>query len=707
MSSEKSNLLSPDKPLNNPKGDQLDYFPFARTLADSILKMTPPEGLVISIHGPWGSGKSTVLNFITYHFNQFPQNERPIVVRFNPWWFTGQEDLTRRFFNQLSAILEQRNIGSDLLNLINSFAEIVSEIPLPYASTGKALFKMAQQVVSTKPTDVFELKDKIADLLRKQQRRILVILDDIDRLTTDEVRDIFRLIKAVADFPNIIYLLAFDKSIVIKALEKMQEISGEEYLEKIVQVPFELPLPDKLCLRRLLFKNLDTILAGISEEDFDKTYWGNVYLEGIDYFINTPRDVVRLINTLSVIYPSVKGEVNTVDLIALETLRVFCPFAYETIRKNPDEFIGYSDYGDKDIKAFHETWLTQINEKEREQTKRLLMRIFPKLMGTWGFSSYGSDWAPSWRKQLRLCSPEKFPIYFRLAIPAGDFSNAEMKAIVNSLGNPKSFAEKLTGLSNQIRPDGKTRLRTFLDRLEDYTGRDIPLEHISPLVLTLFDIGDKLLRLEDEPQVIFDFGNNIKIGRILWQVLKRLNESTRFELLTQAMTEGNAISIITSEIAIFAQQQGKYSETQSAFDQEMMVTAEHLQALETIGLEKLRQAAKENTLLHTPKLPALLYRWRDWSGVEEPRAWVQKVITNDDNFIYFLTTFLGKAFGQIYGDSVGRVEHRLDPKAIEPFLNLADNIERVRTLANREELDEKHKIALNLFLKGYETVGEE
>jgi hypothetical protein len=116
MSSEKPNLLSPDKPLNDPEGDQLDHSPFAKTLAERILKMTPPEGLVISMYGPWGSGKSTVLNFITHYLNLFPQNERPIVVRFYPRWFTGKEDLTRRFFNQLSAILDQGNLGSDLRN---------------------------------------------------------------------------------------------------------------------------------------------------------------------------------------------------------------------------------------------------------------------------------------------------------------------------------------------------------------------------------------------------------------------------------------------------------------------------------------------------------------------------------------------------------------------------------------------------------------
>jgi predicted KAP-like P-loop ATPase len=117
------------------------------------------------------------------------------------------------------------------------------------------------------------------------------IIDDIDRLTAEEIRQLFRVIKAVADFPNVIYLLAFDKAIAIKALEQIQDLSGEDYLEKIIQVPFELPLPDKTSLRTLFFEKLGPIFADTPQESFDQTYWGNIFFEGVDHFINTPRDI--------------------------------------------------------------------------------------------------------------------------------------------------------------------------------------------------------------------------------------------------------------------------------------------------------------------------------------------------------------------------------------------------------------------------------
>jgi predicted KAP-like P-loop ATPase len=137
--------------------------------------------------------------------------------------------------------------------------------------------------------DVVELKEKVSESIAEQQRRILIVIDDIDRLNPEEIRLLFRVVKAVADFPNVTYLLAFDQEAVSKALTgETQIISGQSYLEKIIQVPFELPLPDEVALRNLLFEKLDAILQDTPEDLFDSDHWSDVYWEGIDHFIKTP-----------------------------------------------------------------------------------------------------------------------------------------------------------------------------------------------------------------------------------------------------------------------------------------------------------------------------------------------------------------------------------------------------------------------------------
>lgn len=136
--------LSADRPLANPEDDRLGYAPFAARLAQSITAMTPPQGLTVAIYGSWGSGKTTLLNFMIHCLEQEPEAKRPIIVRFNPWFFSGHEDLTRRFFEQMQAVFRSRlsAIGKEVPKLLADWANLVSEVPVPYAKTGKVLARL-------------------------------------------------------------------------------------------------------------------------------------------------------------------------------------------------------------------------------------------------------------------------------------------------------------------------------------------------------------------------------------------------------------------------------------------------------------------------------------------------------------------------------------------------------------------------------------
>ena len=307
------------------------------------MQYEPYDGFVIAYMDHGGQEKLAGLNFVNHYLSHANEDEQPVVVNFNPWWFSGHEDLAIRFFYQLQAVLNKGKFSmNDLTLQIADFADTVSDIPLPYASTGKTVSK----IIRARQKDVNESKESISKLLREQNKKILVTIDDIDRLTPEEIRQIFRVVKAIADFPNIVYLMAFDKRIAIKALSEQNGLSGEEYLEKIVQLPLELPPPDETSFRSMFFERLNKIVGDTPEEEFDKTYWAEIYWGGLDRLISTPRDIVRLTNTLSITYPLVKGEVNPVDFIALESIKVFCPVVYHSISTQSQMFVGGIDkYG--------------------------------------------------------------------------------------------------------------------------------------------------------------------------------------------------------------------------------------------------------------------------------------------------------------------------------------------------------------------------
>jgi len=674
--------MSVDSNLTDPKADRLGYAPFASHLADSICKMSFGGSYVIAVHGSWNFGKSTLLNFIVHYLKQKPEDEQPVIVPFNPWLFSGDEDISRRFFDQIQSVMNQwKVVPKGLKDRIAGFAKVVADIPLPYAQAGSAVATLFDD----KQKDAFDFKEDLETTMLQKHPRIVVTIDDVDRLDAQEIQKLFRVIKAFPNFTDVVYLLFFDKEIVVKALEEPQ-ISGEEYLDKVVQISFDLPVPDKSLLRRLLFERLSTVIGNTPKQLFDQTHWGNVYFQGIDHFITNPADIYRLNNNLSVTYPAVKGEVNSVDFIAVETLRVFCPVIYDIISNNPRAFAGQVDTTGSlgltvdELKRLHISWIEQVQDEDREPVLRLLSLLFPKLEAVWGNTYYAARQESTWRRQLPICSLETFPNYFRLELPEAELFNSKMKAILAEARDAKAFGENLVELANQKAPDGTTQVRTFLERLEDYTEKEIPLDYIPSIVQAFFDVGDQLLRPEDEPCGMFDFENDVRIGRIIWQLLRRLDEPARFEVLKEAMSNSNAFLIIVREVANLGQQQGKYGADEPSPEEEWLISAQHFKELEEIASKRVQVAVEQNSLMQTPDLPLILHYWREWTSEEEVKQWVQKVISDDEGLVKFLEKFLEKTPSQSEANGEQAIGYRLDPEELEPYLDPSSVIDRIRNL---------------------------
>jgi predicted KAP-like P-loop ATPase len=699
MTKPEDKSLSADRALVDPDKDQLGYSSFAEHVSKIISNMEPYDGFVIAIYGPWGSGKTTLLNFVNHYLSHANENEQLVVVSFNPWWFSGHEDLTIRFFYQLQAILSKGKFSmNDLTKQMADFADIVSDIPIPYASTGKAVSK----IIRARQKDVNELKNNISKSLKEQNKKILVTIDDIDRLTPEEIRQIFRVVKAIADFPNIIYLMAFDKMIAIKALSEQNGLSGEEYLEKIVQLPLELPPPDEASFRSMFFGKLNKILGDIPEEEFDKRYWEEIYWKGLDRLISTPRDIVRLTNTLSITYPLVKGEVNPIDFIALESIKIFCPIVYSSISNESRMFIGVIDESGfrgtpslEDHKSFLNLLFEKVDDKIKEPIKRLLNLMFPKLQKIYSDNKNFFADQSECRKQLRICSSDIFPVYFRLAIPKGSISTMEMGLILAFAGDSKLFGSKLLDLTTIKRPDGTTMAKAFIDRLRDYTDKKILLEEIPTITRALFEIGDKLLVPEDEPQVGLELSSDAKLRFLIRDLLSRLDKKTRSDLLKQAIFEGHAVTIIVEFVKMLDYEHGRFDESRVLSEETRLVGEDRLDEFEDMAVEKVNDASKNGYLLNAKNLPFILYCWHNWRK-EQVVDWIQQIATDDNNLVTFLEKFVAKSYTNL------GIKYFLDPDSIKLFIDPAQIIDRIRTISEKEDLNEAQRAAINYFIHGYE-----
>ncbi|MDF5724276.1 MAG: P-loop NTPase fold protein [Rhizonema sp. PD37] len=584
---ETDNHSQDNSPID-PQTDRLGYANFAQYLANSICNMSFAQGFAIALYGTWGSGKSTMLDFVVHYLNQKPDEERPIIVPFNPWLFSGSQDVTKRFFEQLQDILSKTtSVPKGLKERIADFANVVAEIPLPYAQAGKAVATLFDD----EQKDASEIKEDVERTLLQEDRRIIITIDDIDRLAVEDIKQIFRILKAIPNFNNVIYLLAFDKKVVIRALAESQEISGEAYLEKIIQVAFELPTPDKASFQRLLFEKLESVIADNPKHLFEPTYWRKVYYQGIDHFITNLLDIIRLINNLCVTYAAVKGEVNSVDFIAIESLRVFCPTMYNIIRTNKNAFVGELNFTEEELKNLHNSWIAQLEDEDKPTVKNLLLCLFPRLEVVWGDGSYDGKQESKWHKQMRVCCPEIFPNYFRLAFSESKLAQTRAKDVLAVADDAEEFGEKLIELSLEKRPDGTTQVRAFLEMLDDNIEKEIPVENISTVVQALFDVGDQLICPEDEPTTIFDFSNKMRISRLISQLLSKLEEPERFQLLKAASSQGKALSIIVNQVETLAEQQTQFDSDTLILEEVCLISPQHLEEITEIVAK--RQQEKE------------------------------------------------------------------------------------------------------------------
>lgn len=703
MTEESSTKLSADKPLEDPEQDLLGYADFAEHLAKSIVKMTPPEGLVIGLYGAWGSGKTTLINFVLHHLSKLPESQIPTTVRFNPWWFSGQEELLARFFQELQAGISQwRGQAASVLGKLGDLFGRMAKTPIVETILesnlmgAKVAVELAGELVAPKK-QVAEIKEDLAKELKKRGKRILVIIDDIDRLTREEIRQLFGVIKGVADFPNMLYILAFDRDVVVEALGGAQGKDGQKFLEKIVQVPFPLPLARMNALERLfedrVFKIVDRS-ATLWEQD----RWSDIFEDGLLPFFSTPRDVVRLANALQVTYAAIDGEVNPVDFIALEALRLFRPDLWRWISLEPHMFAGDSleervegnplrRPNNEDLKRFHERWIEQEEDGQESHVAELLKTIFPRFASAYKGTAYGPTDIETFGVHCRACHPDQLFTYFRLAIDLDAISRRELDEVLGKAVNPPELFDKFNKLGREKVEGGKTRLHLLIHKLI-YMDRDkLSIEQVEGIT-----------------KCLTDFSFNSEIGTPAHQIpplvdlfirllLNHFHDSQRAAKVMKAINKGSALAVL-EVVNTFDMNHGKPIK---------YLRDDEIDMIKKEACERFQQLAEQDSIKRESLgIDILLFRWAQWGGEQEAKRWAQQISETDGGLLRLVEEFF-----QL--DNVRNLREARMPNRIcklfddlARFLDLPDTMKRLRTLQTSESLPQEQKELIDLVVDEYE-----
>ena len=448
-----------DAAIKTMSEDRLARAAFAIRIAQRIVRTGTGPSIVFGLAGPWGSGKTSMLSMIGEGLMEVSADADTdvhhwSVVYFTPWAASDIDSLTTEFYTAIaSALPEKATKARALLKAATPVAAAVTK-KLMTAAIDKwapggvdaaweaGADTLADQLGTVKVSeDPFQVRfEKISAAIEEAGARVLIVVDDLDRLHTDELLAVMKAVRLLGRFPNVHYLLAYDKTTVLDVLTASDLARGNRdrahrYLEKIVQYPFVLPPIQRVHIETELRDGLLSVATnlGLGLAAPATQYAVNELINVLpDADALTLRSIKQLCLQTDVLCSMVgPGETDLFDAAVITYIRLKYPDLYDQVQTwrplllTPDHrTTGASD-----------EWLGRIRATVHPETSgetvtaiyRMLVALFPALP-----HAQGAVWTQL-SANCRINDPDYFPRYFQFAIPEEDLSDAEVRAAFRQL----------------------------------------------------------------------------------------------------------------------------------------------------------------------------------------------------------------------------------------------------------------------------------
>lgn len=419
-------IIQADRPIKKIAEDRFDRAPFARQVAHVVATRVDPSSLVVGLYGPWGDGKTSTLSMIK---ETLATNPDVIAIDYNPWFYgANTEAITRSFFLSIGQALKKSGFFSkeNIGDLLSKFGKAIPKVGDAAVAIGEAM--TTESLTAT--------RDRVSEILIKHKKKVVVFIDDIDRLDRREIQTLFKLVRLSGDFSHTTYILAFDDGVVAEALGEAygsgDAVAGRNFLEKIVQVPLHLPPANPETLRKLVFESCERVLRDneIQLQHGQNNEIANGLVGVFADALKTPRQAKLYDNAISFAVPILKGEVRITDQMMIEAIRIFFPKLYTAIRDNQAAFL------ERDRNQRHDAENPIVKAAlassglPEEGQKRLKHLAIEKLFPRTASMGYGDEWNVIWSREKRICAKDYFGRYFNYGVPTGDISDLTLDEIV-------------------------------------------------------------------------------------------------------------------------------------------------------------------------------------------------------------------------------------------------------------------------------------
>jgi hypothetical protein len=464
-------LTSLDSPASTEDQDEFGRWPFSVRLAETIAGFRNSEGApVLGLYGSWGSGKSSVLNFVETHLSTKHGNNIK-VVQFNPWICKDPDSILKEFFFALAKAVGG-NIdkkGAKLGKVLQEYGGLLSSAPF-----GSGIAKATENAGKNLSADtLLEQRNRLQEEMKGSELTIVVLIDDLDRLDKDEIITMLKVVRLSANFANVVYLLAFDEARVARVAGRMYGESddhGRSFLEKIIQYPFHLP---HIPVSRLATYAVRRVAQAVEEsrvplEDEARSELMGVCRDVVGRTLKTPRQAIRYANALRFSLPMLKGECDVPTLAVLEAARILLPDLYDLLKADVPVRFGEGVVIDI-YKRTHDTGSEECQTAEK-------------------FMACLSDRAD--RSNCSVFERSYHSRYFTYGVAPDDVSNADLEHIL-TLADGGFTPELQAAVGAAAEPNLPALMRRLVERTETAADQ-VSLRRSENLAVALTGLGDVL-----------------------------------------------------------------------------------------------------------------------------------------------------------------------------------------------------------------------
>ena len=316
-----------DQPITAKDEDLLGRRNKANALADRIFHTNTSEAaFTLGLTAPWGAGKTSFMLAMEEHLKK--QHGTTIILwKFNPWLHRKAPNLTQVFFEELSNTLSPYNsdLASNFTHYVNS---ILAKEDNMWVQLSTLLLPQ-----SFKAKNVGEQYESLKQEIRQLRRKIFVFIDDVDRLDSEELTELFSLVRNISSFPNMSYILAYDKEYVATQLQKEFDEHTYRYMEKIVQAEYPLAKITPEQLKEAFSKELINM-----SPTYNRLATHIISSIKLEDYLPTLRAIRQICNTLSSRRKELAGNVASFDWFIIELIRLRYPILYDDLTRILSEY---------------------------------------------------------------------------------------------------------------------------------------------------------------------------------------------------------------------------------------------------------------------------------------------------------------------------------------------------------------------------------